>query len=70
MSLSSDEKKQMIANRREGPERRKYGAELDLKLAKAAKDEAAIKEAQGRVDQATAELDALNAAEAQASAKS
>lgn len=60
MSLDKDEKKQMIANRRQGPERRQYGAKLDLKQAEAGGDEAAAKEAKARYDTASAELEALD----------
>ena len=64
MPLDKDEKLQAIADRRKGPEARKYGAELDRDLAKAAGNEAAEQEAQSRVDAEKAQLDALDKAKA------
>lgn len=60
MSLDKSEKLQMIDNRREGPERHKYSAELDLKIAKASGDEGAAEDAQSRLDAANDSLKILN----------
>lgn len=61
MGLDVAEKKEMIQTRREGPERHKYGAELDLKTAKAAGDTVSAENAQAQLDGANASLAALDA---------
>lgn len=66
MTLTDDHKLQAITDRRHGPEARLFGAQLDLKLAKAADDKGAAAEAQKRIDSETAQIKVLDEAEAAA----